>query len=338
MTRREPRHLAEGDDRAGRLLRAADSAFLADLSANSAWDRFQSQRQKRLFVRFAVLAAALGVCLSFARHQWLAQRVDAPALVAERMPAVPPPRPPLPSPGRLERRISPVASLVPKSKPLARTVASLEPQRVEAPRAEVVTDSTCRTWANQGQPERAVSCFQAIARESGLAAQVALYEAARLSADALHDAQRALDLIAQHQQRFPESALRIEVEWLRIRSLEHVGQLDEALSASEILLDSAGGRALAGKLHLLRGRIYGTARHDCAHAVREYVALLGEPGSAGDDAELRRAECLEQLQKTDEARDAYQRYLERGDARDVQRARARLAALPMPALPTKEQP
>ena len=209
--------------------------------------------------------------------------------------------------------------------------------RAEAP-VEAVSDSTCRSWLSQNQPERAVECFESVARGTGVGAQVALYEAARVSADGLHDATRALSLLDQHQQRFPDSALRVEVEWLRIRNLERSGNLADALTASEALLDSAAGRALAPKLHLLRGRIYSEGRHDCAHAVREYVALLGEPGSAADEAEFRRAQCLEELQQPNEAREAYEHYLGRPQPRDAERARARLTALPAATPPTKDQP
>ena len=80
-------------------------------------------------------------------------------------------------------------------------------------------------------------------------------------------------------------------------------------------------------MHLLRGRIYAGERHECALALPEYVALLGEPGSAGDEAEFNRAQCLEQLHRPDEARAAYQRYLARPDARLAEAARVRLGAL-----------
>jgi len=183
-----------------------------------------------------------------------------------------------------------------------------------------------------------VECYQTIARESGIGAEVALYEAARLSAEALGDAPGALALIEQHTARFPKSVLRVEVEWLKIRSLERAERLDEALSASEALLDSSVGRALAPKLHLLRGRIYADARHECRLALSEYVALLGEPGPAGDEAEFKRARCLEQLQRVDEARAAYQRYLGRADARSAEIARARLVAISNSAQPSEGQP
>lgn len=314
----DPRRLIESESRAGRLLQQANVAFSAGLSTSQAWNRLESQRQKSALLRFGALALALGLCVSFVRHQWLGQAIDPPALVAERVSAEPAPSPSV-SPSVLERRIPPPSSLIPKAHPLPRRGPAFVPQR-----AEPATDATCRRWATEGQPQRSVACFESMAQGSGVPAQVGLYEAARLSVDALHDSGRALELLDQHQARFPEGVLRIEVEWLRVRCLEHVGRLDEALTASEALLDSAAGRSLAAKLHLLRGRIYGSARNDCAHALPEYVALLGEPGSAGADAELRRAECLERLQRTEEARAAYQHYLERGDARDKERVRARL--------------
>ena len=240
----------------------------------------------------------------------------------------------------LERRVSPPASAfrvarVPRP---SRALAPSPRSRSRCPAAEPLTDATCRGWASQARPERAVDCYQTLARESGIGAEVALYEAARLSAEALGDAPRALALLEQHGARFPNSVLRVEVEWLKIRSLERAGRLDEALSASEALLDSAVGRALAPKLHLLRGRIYADARRECALALPEYVALLGEPGPAGDEAEFKRAQCLEQLHKPDEARAAYQRYLDRADARSAEAARARLVALPGSARASEGQP
>jgi tetratricopeptide (TPR) repeat protein len=330
---RDPRRLVDGESRAGRLLQQAEVAFLADLSTNRAWNRFKAERQKKAVIRFGALAVALGLCVSFVRHHSLGKAPSAPVLVAERVPTlqVKPTVPPTSS--ALERRIPPPSSLIPKAHLPARRAPAFVPQR-----AEPATDATCRGLANGGQAQRAIECFESVAQGSGVPAQVALYEAARLSADALHDSQRALQFLDQHQARFPEGVLRIEVEWLRVRCLEHAGRLDEALATSEALLNSAAGRSLAAKLHLLRGRIYGSARKDCGRALPEFVALLGEPGSAGADAELLRAECLEQLQRTGEARAAYQHYIDRADARDRERARARLQALSMPAAPAEGQP
>jgi len=272
----------------------------------------------------------MAAAVAFTRHQLAARaQVEAPILVAEHVPRTPPSSV-LRQAVVPERRVSPPASAAPRPRPAACLVPALRSSAALPLPTEPLTEQSCRGWASHAQPERAVDCYQTIARESGIGAEVALYEAARLSAEALDDAPRALALLEQHGTRFPNSVLRVEVEWLKIRSLERAGRLEEALSASEVLLDSAAGRTLAPKLHLLRGRIYAGARHECALALPEYVALLGEPGPAGDEAEFNRARCLEQLDKPAEARTAYQRYLGRPDARSAEAARARLAALPDP--------
>ncbi|HEX2673618.1 MAG TPA: hypothetical protein VHM25_22220, partial [Polyangiaceae bacterium] len=90
---------------------------------------------------------------------------------------------------------------------------------------EPLTDATCRAWVSQGRADRAVECYRSLARESGIGAEVALYEAARLSIEALGDAPRALALLEEHGARFPSSVLRVEVKWLEIRSLERAGRL-----------------------------------------------------------------------------------------------------------------
>jgi tetratricopeptide (TPR) repeat protein len=188
-------------------------------------------------------------------------------------------------------------------------------------------ESKCREWSAAGRNDRAVECFRAVARGGGLESEIALYEAARLSADSLHDPARALVFLADYAKRFSNGAMRGEAAWLRVRALRDAGRLDDALTSSEALLASTEGRALASELHWLRGQIYQENRHDCAHALSEFVALVGEPGERGDAAEVRRGRCLEQLGRTEDAVQAYQRYLKRPDARRAAEARERLAAL-----------
>ncbi|HYQ04502.1 MAG TPA: tetratricopeptide repeat protein [Polyangiaceae bacterium] len=285
-----------------------------------------------------MVTAAMVAAGAFVHHRLATRVVIEPAtLVAEQVPVPQPSSVVSPRAAVLERQISPPASATARPRSTLRSAFGSSVTASPA-RAEPVTDATCRGWASQGRAERAVDCYQTLARESGIGAEVALYEAARLSAEVLEDTPRALTLLEQHATRFPDSALRIEVQWLKIRSLERAARFDEALGASEALLDSAAGRALAPKLHLLRGRIHAVARHDCAQALPEYVALLGEPGLAGDEAELNRAQCLEQLQRFDEARVAYRRYLDRSAPRAADVARARLNALSNPAQPSEGQP
>jgi len=331
----EPPRLASRDDAGGRLLREAERAFQARLSPEIAWKRFQARRQRRWFVRFAVVAAFVLAGVAFARQRLTTPvPVEAPTLVAERL--VAPTVSAAPSASVVtERRISPPAAAPARPRAPSVSSPSSSSPSLSSPAlhnsvvgsSEPVTDATCRAWAGQGRAERAVDCYQEIARQSGIGAEVALYEAARLSSEALGDAPRALGLLEQHSSRFPNSVLRVEVHWLQIRSLERAGKLEQALTESEALLDSAEGRSLAPQLHLLRGRIYADARQDCARALPEFVALLGEPGVAGDEAEFSRARCLERLHKVEEAREAYQRYLGRADARSANAAQARLNAV-----------
>ena len=86
-------------------------------------------------------------------------------------------------------------------------------------------------------------------------------------------------------------------------------------------------RALSSELHLLRGQIFQDRRQNCAAAASEFVALIGEPGRLGDEAESRRAECLERLGRTSDARLAYQQYLRRSDPISADKARSRLGSL-----------
>jgi tetratricopeptide (TPR) repeat protein len=325
----EPRRLVTEDDAAGALLRSADDAFRQGLAEGPAWQRFQARNSGNYWV---LCTAALAACLALAAlHGRPRVAVDADPLrvAAEHRVAPAPTSSAAPLEAlSLTRRISPT------------TPSAVTPHSPRAPNrvaADVVDDATCRGLSTDGRAEQAVPCFRALGRGSDLKAQVALYEAARLSAERLHDARRALLLLDEHRQRFPESALRGEVDWLRVRSLEQAGRGDEALAASELLLATPAGRPLASKLHLLRGRIYADSRGDCTQAVREFVELLSEPGADGDDAELRRAQCLERLSRTAEARGAYERYLERAEPRRAALAKARLLAL-SPILPPEGLP
>ena len=59
----------------------------------------------------------------------------------------------------------------------------------------------------------------------------------------------------------------------------------------------------------------------------ELVSLVGEQGARGDEAEMRRAACFERLGRTNEALQAYEKYLERAEPRRAAEARAKIEAL-----------
>jgi hypothetical protein len=311
------------------LIRRANTEFRSGLDEPRAFERLERVRRRRSLAGY-VLPGALAAAAAFivlGHRQDFGHEPSKFELVAE-----------LP---RKAHATTPVQDVDVVPDPSAAHVAPAPPapvgRRVPAVRSSSsssyaapspLTEADCRKRSQEGKIERAEDCFRALARaSSGVGAEVALYEAARLSAEALHEPLRALTLLDEHAKRFPGSALRGEVAWLTIRSLAHVGHFDAALQESEKLLGSSEGRALAEELHLLRGRIYQNEKKDCVQAVSEFVALVGAPGARGDEAEFRRAGCLEALGRVEDAVSAYERYLERSDVKHAPEARDRIAAL-----------
>jgi hypothetical protein len=324
-SRPNPPRLAERDDAAGRLLGEGADAFGGPVDEARAFHRLERTERGRTRLAWAGGAAGLALVLSF---WWggprrsggavefaavpeavptVASRVNAPALAVTTTDAERPPVEPSQAP---HTGASPPAP------------APAEPTEPTEP-----TEARCRELAQKTSPQRGADCFRSLSRGSGVEAEVALYEAARLSADKLSDHARALELSEEYERRFPSGALRGEIAWLRVRSLRAAGRLDEAFSASERLLDTKAGRALSRDIHWLRGVAYQDERNDCERAASEFVSLIGEPGARGDDAELRRAHCLEQLGRNADARRAYEQYLKRASPLRVSEARARLEAL-----------
>lgn len=324
----QPAPLSREGDATARLLALAEREFRAGLDEGAAFRRLERSRRQRAVVLWVGSTVAIAAALALVAGRGLdsrkAERVEltaesgplAPSRVgpsAQPPPAAPRDDPALPARSQEPRRSVELRSAPSQSAPVVPTEAANEAQ--------------CRELSAAGRSERAVECFRAVARGAGLESEVAIYEAARLSIEALREPGRALALLDEHEKRFSGGAMRGEVAWLRVRSLRDLGRLDEALARSEALLSSPEGRALASELHWLRGRIYQDGRADCARAVSEFVALVGEPGPRGDEAELRRARCLERLGRSADAVEAYERYLERGDARHGAEARARLTEL-----------
>jgi len=312
----DPPRLARGSDPVGRLLAGADAEFRRGLNEPTAFRRVERARRQRTALSWAVgVTAAAGAVLLLTRGLEHGSHPEHFALLPERI---------APSARELPRAPEPAASL-----PVVARIVS-PPAKVEALASaptEPPSEHLCSGLVTQGKSARAVDCYRALGQGSGVGAEVALYHAARISFANQSDGLRTLALIDEHRKRFPQTSLSAEVEWLRVRSLRQAGRSDEALAASEAMLASPSGRSLSRELHHLRATIYQDERGDCARAVSELVSLVGEPGERGDDAELRRARCLEKLGRSTDARAAYQHYLERPDARHAGEARARLTAL-----------
>lgn len=187
--------------------------------------------------------------------------------------------------------------------------------------------SACRDLLRAGNANESEHCYLSIASGSGLSAEMALYEVARLRRDVLARPQAALQTLNDYEARFRSGTLAPEVRIARIDLLSKLGRVDEALRASRELLASPNGSARAVELHLLRGNLLRDKRGDCAQAVIEYGAIESDPGPRGDQAQFARAGCLERLGRVDDARRSYSRYLERPKPHQAERARRRLEEL-----------
>ena len=312
----EPPRLAGQDGEAAELLRSADPEFREKLDESGAFRRIEGLRRRRMTLSWGIAGAAAAAAVlvlaqgagrfgSGTREVTMTAEPLPPPAAPEQAPVEPSDEKPA---GRLDQ--APVPN----------------PFRVRIAETAPVDEAQCQKLAKAGDSERALECYRTLGRVGGIGAEVASYQAARISAESLRDAARTLRMLDEHAQRFPAGHLRGEVRWLRIQSLERAGRLDEALSESEAMLAAPEGRTLSSDLHWLRARIY-DGRSDCQRALSELVSLVGEPGARGDDAEMRRAACFERLGRNDEARAAYTRYLERAEPRRAEEARSRIEAL-----------
>lgn len=315
-----PPRLTDGDDAVGRLLGQGADEFATNLDEVKAFDRVQHARRRRARTAWTTGAAALGTVLVVlairARAPGLDERFAVSAESVE------------PTTTSATETLAPTTARALEPTPDPAPVRSPLPSNLTTPlEPPLPTEARCRELASRGNPARAVECFRSMSRGTGLEAEVALYQAARLSVEKLDDQRRALELLGEYERRYPEGALRGEADWLRVRSLRAAGHFEEALHASERLLMTPAGRTLARDIHFLRGVVYQDEQHDLARAASEFVSLVGEPGARGDEAELRRARCLEGLGRANDAREAYEQYLKRPDLRHASEARARITGL-----------
>jgi hypothetical protein len=322
----------------GTLLCAANLAFRDGLDERAAWRRLQ-QRQRRApaasIGAMVVLGAAAGILVWLAAYAfggpWFDR--DSDVNLAEReLPQRS--RPPAPAtstplvlpPAELEPRLPQVR---PKAAAPRKLTAAPEPS--PAPSASAPADQgsavECLEFARRGQPARAENCFLQQSTGTGLVAQMALYELARLRKDALGDAAGAHRALADYRERFPDGSLRTEVEVSMVELLVRLGRFEQALTESEHLLQTSYGQERSVQLRLLRGNLYRTNLNDCARAEVEYRHVRREPGARSDQAEYYRAVCLEQLGRRDEAVQAYRAYLDRPNAARSQQAEQRLQRL-----------
>jgi TolA-binding protein len=196
---------------------------------------------------------------------------------------------------------------------------------------DVTIETNCLLAAREGKHEAALSCFKHQAEGNGVAAEVALYESARIERELLGKPAQALATLDQYQQRFPAGTLWLEARLLAVQLLVELGKDGQALTESQDLLISERAQSRFSELHFLRGKLY-RRRGNCAQAIDEFAKAAVSTNSQSDRARLERASCLEELGHRNEARIAYEQLSQSTHANLRNEAQKRLERL------TREEP
>lgn len=339
--------VSDAGDPAGEILRRGLHLHTEGLNGNEACERMMRRRRRRGELRtrgvWAVgFAAAAAAAVLIGRARAPREETSGPLVAALpevwRPSAPASPRSDLPEVSSGEhradaaregtigpRRIAPRA--LRQTGPSRRAASASSNGRTLA---EEVTNEWCRAEAELGRTAEAIRCYRVVARGGGFAGEMALHEVVRLRANDLDDPQGALEAIGEYRRQFSDGALQSEMRLARVRVLYGLGRSADALQESMSMLEAADGQRFAPELRLLRGRIFADRLGDCERAQSEFRAVAGDPSSTGDEAEFRRAVCLERLGRIAHARDAYSTYLQRPQAARAAEAQARLRTLPVP--------
>jgi len=117
----------------------------------------------------------------------------------------------------------------------------------------------CAELARGGAPQDAIDCYARLASGSGVTAELAMFEQARLAGKVLRQPARALMILDQYRERFPRGSLRAEVMLARIDWLLGAGNKAGALVAVDEALASGLLKERSAELERLRSSLEASA-------------------------------------------------------------------------------
>lgn len=233
---------------------------------NALRERRQRRAQRQLVLGALLATSTLAVGLRFARHEEEAPSVRAEATsapwrgreTAVEASARAEPPPAVPAPALVERPVPGVARRQPRPSSArvepARPLEAVPPVEVAAPRDVAAPRGAraCAELARSGAAERARSCYEELASGTGITAELALFEQARLEGKALRRPELAVETLENHRRRFPNGSLRAEVMLAQIEWLLRAGERARALALIDEALTSGSLRERQPELERLR--------------------------------------------------------------------------------------
>lgn len=229
--------------------------------------RLQRVRRQRAFSLLALVAVGgLGARLlgpeeprSTISAELTVTASPPPAVTERPSPNEPPVTPESPRPLRAKTSAAPVALKAAVPRRSAEATSSNDSPPVEAvakPTNEVAeaggTAKACAQLARAGSAEQARDCYEKLSSGSGMSAELALFEQARLEGKALRKPERALRTLEAHRRRFPQGSLRAEVMLAQIDWLLATGDSARALQVVDEALASGLLRERTSELERLR--------------------------------------------------------------------------------------
>jgi hypothetical protein len=289
---RFPTRLIEGDDAVARVLRAElerdDDARIVDFNALRA-RRARRQVQSQRWLAAAVVLGAAGLFAS------LVQPRRELSITAETLPERPPAtsssekRPTVEQPANslIEPPRAPSHVPVPETARRQSAVAATKKNDPGDSRVQTPSDTDCRDVVRSSGYEAGVRCYGNKAEQaSGVGAEIAWIERARLESRALGRPNEALETLSTYERRFPTGTLATEASLTKIELLAAVGRREEALRA----IGEAAPRIpeRAGSLHLLGARL-ALETNDCSLAEQHLDAAVRARAPADRIDALRRS-------------------------------------------------